>query len=146
MFCNNTKSLANKTTKLRQWVSLTYLGKTTVRTYTITARGPSINPNKCKSWKIETENGTTENESDVADAFNSFFIGKIQKLKEGINQEDNTNPLEKLAKKMETRNLKFSLKNHIQKLSFMTCVLCHYHQLFIEIQKENTSCIVCFHV
>ena len=32
---NNVNARTNKTTKLCQWVSLTYLGKTTVRTYTV---------------------------------------------------------------------------------------------------------------
>ena len=42
MFCNNTKSLGNKTIKLCQWVSLTYLGKPTASTHTTTAWEPSI--------------------------------------------------------------------------------------------------------
>ena len=42
MFCNNTKSPANKMINFCQWVSLNPPGKTRVKAYTITAREPSI--------------------------------------------------------------------------------------------------------
>ena len=42
MFCNNTKSLANKTINFVNESHLLIWGKTTVKTYTTTAREPSI--------------------------------------------------------------------------------------------------------
>ena len=63
-----------------------------------------INPNKSVSWKIKTEQGTLEEETEIANAFNQFFIDKVQKLKEGIDHNNVKNPLKNLAKKWSRKN------------------------------------------
>ena len=47
----------------------------------------------------------------VADAFNKFFVNKIENLKERIDKNLIEDPLEKLKKMMGPKNLKFSLKS-----------------------------------
>ena len=49
-------------------------------------------------------------ENRIAEAFNNFFLSKIAKLKEGIDKEMVKDPIDKLQKKMESRKLKFSLR------------------------------------
>ena len=58
-------------------------------------------------WMIATAETP---EKQIADIFNDFFISKIEKLKEGIDKDYVKDPLEKLKKKMESKKLKFSLK------------------------------------
>ena len=66
-------------------------------------------------WKLN-ENGTIiEDEVEIANIFNNFFIGKIQKLRENIDQSYVEDPLEKLRKKMAKKNVKFSLKTVSEK-------------------------------
>ena len=48
--------------------------------------------------------------SALADTFNSFFIKKIEDLKEGINKDLIEDPLTKLKEKMKDYKLQFSLK------------------------------------
>jgi hypothetical protein len=50
-----------------------------------------------------------EDEKEIGNIFNSFFIEKIFNLRENIDQMV-TDPTEKLKKKMERKNLRFSLK------------------------------------
>jgi hypothetical protein len=38
-----------------------------------------LNPNKINNQKITNQNGVTENESEIADAFNLFFVEEIEK-------------------------------------------------------------------
>ena len=56
-------------------------------------------------------NGTKiTDELEVAESFNNFFVKKIADLKEGIDPNMKTDPLEKLAKKQSKNELKFKLK------------------------------------
>ena len=56
-----------------------------------------------------------ENEKEIADIFNDYFIEKIETLKRNINKEYVKDPLEKLKRKMERKNLKFKLKTVTEK-------------------------------
>ena len=50
-------------------------------------------------------------EQIIADTFNTFFVEKIEKLKEGIDPEYIEDPLVRLTKKMvDKKHLKFHLK------------------------------------
>ena len=62
------------------------------------------------SWKLKDGGKETEDEQEIADTFNKFFVDKLANLKKNIDPEMKKDPLEKLRKKMQGRNLKFSLK------------------------------------
>ena len=49
-------------------------------------------------------------ENRIAGIFNEFFISKTATLKQGIDKDMIKDPLEKLRKKMESKKLKFSLR------------------------------------
>ena len=73
------------------------------------------NPKAEASWKLEEEGRMIENEKEIADIFNDYFIEKIENLKRNINKEYVKDPLEKLKRKMERKNLKFKLKTVTEK-------------------------------
>ena len=50
-----------------------------------------------------------------ANAFNDFFVTKIQKLKDSIDKDCIEDPLKKVRTKMKPNNSKFSLKKITQK-------------------------------
>ena len=63
------------------------------------------------SNKVISFNGRLiEEEQEVAEAFNDYFIEKIDLLKKGIDQTLTTDPLEKLANKMKNNKHRFNLK------------------------------------
>ena len=53
------------------------------------------NPKKVSEWTIEIDGKDEKDELIIAEAFNSYFIEKITKLKDGIDQSLVTDPLEK---------------------------------------------------
>ena len=67
-------------------------------------------PKEDQVWRLKEESGVIEEEKEIAEVFNKFFVEKIEKLKEGIDKDYVKEPLEKLKKKLEKKNLKFSLK------------------------------------
>ena len=88
-----------------------------------------INPNKEKEWKIKKENGEmlTE-ETEVAEAFNNFFINKVESLKKNIDKTLIEDPLARLKERMKNNKttLEFKpvshkqLKMHLKKLKKKT--------------------------
>ena len=70
---------------------------------------------KNNSWKLQEEDEIIEKEEEIANIFNNFFVEKIQVLKDGIDKNIITDPLEKLEKKMKKKNLVFSLKTVTEK-------------------------------
>ena len=69
-----------------------------------------IKPRSQNSIKINTPKGETSNESEVAETLNNFFVEKINALKANIDPNLVKDPLEKIRKKVEGKNLQFSLK------------------------------------
>ena len=69
-----------------------------------------IAPNSETSWKLNEAGKILEDEKEIAEVFNEYFVEKIEKLKENIDKRYVEEPLEKLKKKMENKNLKFTLK------------------------------------
>ena len=62
-------------------------------------------------WSLNDEDQQgSENEEEIATKFNMFFVNKIKKLKANIDPNFKSDPLIRLTKKMENKNLKFSLK------------------------------------
>ena len=85
-----------------------------------------INPRKENNWNIITEDGgNIIAEKEVAEAFNEFFINKVEDLKKNIEPTHVEDPLVRLTAKL--KNLKTSLefktvtqtqmKAHLKKLS-----------------------------
>ena len=71
---------------------------------------------KSSSKIILVENGKTiEDEKEVADVFNNFFVEKIQDLKDNIDQTLVEDAFKRLKEKMEPMKLKFSLKKVSEK-------------------------------
>ena len=65
-------------------------------------------------WKLKTSTGITEDEQEIANTFNQFFIQKIEDLKTGINPQMIEDPLGKLREKMKDNKQEFSLKTVTQ--------------------------------
>ena len=59
---------------------------------------------------INGTDGEISDEQEVANAFNGFFISKIDTLKENIDPNQVRDPLEKIKEKMKNKNLKLKLK------------------------------------
>jgi hypothetical protein len=72
-------------------------------------------PREETTWKLIEDEKSIDKEEEIAEIFNKFFIDKIDKLKENIDQSYVKEPLEKLRKKMEKKNIKFSLKTVTEK-------------------------------
>jgi hypothetical protein len=68
------------------------------------------NPKKETEWSLKMENGVITDKQQIADHFNKFFVEKIQKLKDNIDNEYVEDPLERLSQKTKQKRLKFSLK------------------------------------
>ena len=66
-------------------------------------------------WKLQEGEKLIVQEEEIADSFNKFFVEKIEILKEGIDRTLITDPLEKLATKMKSKNLKFSIRTVTEK-------------------------------
>ena len=69
-----------------------------------------INPRVQNQWKLNENGAMIEDEIEIANTFNYFFVSKIEKLRENINQNHVEDLLEKLRKKMAKKHIKFSLK------------------------------------
>ena len=54
------------------------------------------NPRNETSWKLKTDNGTTDDHQKIADEFNKFFVDKIVNLKANIDKDYVEDPLSKL--------------------------------------------------
>jgi hypothetical protein len=74
-----------------------------------------IKPKEKNQWKLKEGEEVIEKEEEIANIFNNFFIEKISLLKDGIDQKYVKEPLAKLRKKMEQKNIKFSLKTVTEK-------------------------------
>ena len=74
-----------------------------------------ISPQVKKSLTLNEDGKIIEDEKEIGNIFNSFFIEKIINLRENIDQKMVTDPTEKLKKKMERKNLRFSLKTVSEK-------------------------------
>ena len=73
------------------------------------------NPRKENEWKIKIKEEIISDEMIIANAFNDFFVTKIQKLKDSIDKDYIEDPLKKVRTKMKPNNSKFSLKKITQK-------------------------------
>jgi hypothetical protein len=72
--------------------------------------------------ETERDEEVIEKEEEIANIFNNFFIEKMLLLKDGINQKFVQEPLAKLRKKMEQKNIKFSLKTVTEKTVYKAIV------------------------
>ena len=71
-----------------------------------------------KAVNTTKDNGKIiKDEKEIGNIFNSFFVEKSTNLRENIDQTMVTDPTEKLKKKMERKNLRFSLKTVSEKRS-----------------------------
>ena len=60
-----------------------------------------LNPKRENEWKIIDKSGETiTDELEVAEAFNEFFITKVEDLKRGIDEKLVEDPFVKLKEKM----------------------------------------------
>ena len=59
---------------------------------------------------ITGPDGDISDEQEVADAFNTFFVKKIEDLKAKIDPNQKNDPLEKVKERVKNKNLHFSLK------------------------------------
>ena len=69
-----------------------------------------VKPNGDSNWKLKEEGKIIEDEKEIAETMNDFFVNKIEDLKVKIDDTLKSDPLEQLKKKVERKNLKFSLK------------------------------------
>ena len=85
-----------------------------------------LNPRKKAEWSIINKNGDTVIEDeDVSEAFNEFFINKVEELKKGIDVTKMEDPLARLKERLKknTSTLEFKivtrqqLLKHLKKLS-----------------------------
>ena len=77
-----------------------------------------IKPKDKNQWKLKEGEEIIENGEEIANIFNKFFIEKICLLKSGIDPKYVKEPLAKLRKKMEQKNIKFSLKTVTEKMVY----------------------------
>jgi hypothetical protein len=69
-----------------------------------------LKPNGTTKLTIASPDGDLSEEIEVADSFNKYFVDKIRDLKESIDPAHVKDPLEKIAKKVKDKSLKFSLR------------------------------------
>ncbi len=74
-----------------------------------------ISPQVKKSLTLNEEGKIIEDEKEIGKIFNSFFTKIIINLRENIDQKMVRDPTEKLKKKIERKNLRFSLKTVSEK-------------------------------
>ena len=67
-------------------------------------------PKEENKWSLKEENEIITDEADIAEIFNTFFIQKIQDIKENIDQSQAQDPTTKLKEDLKDKNLKFSLR------------------------------------
>ena len=75
------------------------------------------NQGDTSSIKLMEEGVLIEDEVEVANILNDFFVEKIHNLQENIDKNMVENPFTKLEEKMKPKNLKFSLKKSYRKRS-----------------------------
>ena len=68
-------------------------------------------PKNENEWNMSINGKVESDEQKIAEAFNDYFVNKIVKLKDNIEQSDVVDPLDKLKTKMEGNTCKFSLKS-----------------------------------
>ena len=69
-----------------------------------------IKPKSEEKIVINTPDGELSSEAEVAEAFNKFFVNKIEGLKEKIDPSYIKDPLDKIREKAKNKNLSFKLK------------------------------------
>ena len=69
-----------------------------------------INPKTEPSWKLNEDGNDVTDEKDIAESFNNFFVSKTDGIKAKIDNTIKDDPLIRLKKKVENKNLKFLLK------------------------------------
>ena len=69
-----------------------------------------LQPKKENEWQLKEGSTTITEEQIIANTFNKFFIDKIEDLKANIDPEYVEDPLTRLKKKMNNKNLLFKLK------------------------------------
>ena len=78
------------------------------------------NPKRDSNIVLVEDNKTIEDEREVAEIFNDFFIDKINLLKENIDQSKVEDPCTRLKEKMESKNITFKLKLVSEKMVLKT--------------------------
>jgi hypothetical protein len=73
------------------------------------------NPKSDSTIRLVEDGEIIEDEKEVADIFNTFFVSKISDPKDNIDSTKVEDPLTRLKKKMDSKNLKFSLKTVSEK-------------------------------
>ncbi len=68
------------------------------------------NPKSDSTIRLVEDGEIIEDEREVADIFNTFFVSKISDPKDNIDSTKVEDPLTRLKKKMDSKNLKFLLK------------------------------------
>ena len=69
-----------------------------------------LQPKKENEWQLKEGSTTITEEQIIANTFNKFFVDKIEDLKANIDPEYVEDPLTRLKKKMNKKNLLFKLK------------------------------------
>ena len=69
-----------------------------------------IKPKSVNNIIINTQEGESSDEQSVAETLNKFFVEKIRKLKETVDQNLVRDPLERIRDKMKDKNLSLKLK------------------------------------
>ena len=67
-------------------------------------------PKNDKQWILIEEGKKIEDEKEVSEIFNEFFINKIRDIKNNIDQSKVEDPIKKLEDKLRNKKLQFSLK------------------------------------
>ena len=67
-------------------------------------------PKNESKWTLIEEGKTINDEQEVAEIFNDFFINKISNIKDNIDQNRVEDPIKRLEEKLKKRKLQFSLK------------------------------------
>ena len=87
-------------------------------------------PNNNSKWKLKNDKGEDiEDEKEIAETFNSFFVTKIENLKATIDESIKDDPLKLLKKKVENKNLNFCLKTVTVKT--VTKVMNQFSNIFL---------------
>ena len=59
------------------------------------------NPKEEKKWRLKNGEEIVEDELEIAESFNKFFVDKINNLKDNIDGNQKKEPLAKLKEKMK---------------------------------------------
>ena len=69
-----------------------------------------INPMKENNWSMKINNIITDDPVEISNTFNSYFVKKIEDLKENIDPTLKSDPLNKLKENLKNKKCKFELK------------------------------------